>query len=252
MTLGRDLVVASMFLTRLPIRSSAPWRDDDLASSVIMFPIVGALIGLMGAAVYTLSSALGLPPYLAATITTAVLILTTGALHEDGLADIADGFGGGQTREDKLRIMRDSALGSYGTLALILGLILRIGALSALVHPSIAATALITTSALSRASMPIAMMIMNQARKEGLAAKTGSPHPGRAGVAALIAILIVFLCLSWIQAFIMVVVAGMGSGLLLLVAQRQIGGITGDVLGALQQTVEIAALLALVALASNL
>lgn len=252
MTLGRDLVVASMFLTRLPIRSSAPWRDDDLASSVIMFPIVGALLGLIGAVFYTLSSALGLPPYLAATITTAVLILTTGALHEDGLADIADGFGGGRTREDKLRIMRDSALGSYGTLALILGLILRIGALSVLAHPSIVATALITTSALSRASMPIAMMIMSQARKEGLAAKAGSPHPGRAGVAALIATLIIFLCLPLAHAAAMLVIAIICSSLLLLLARCQIGGITGDVLGALQQTVEIAGLLALVALTNSL
>lgn len=252
MTGHRDLVVALMFLTRLPIRSTTPWQDDDLSSSVIMFPVVGALLGLLGAGVYALAWALSLPPFLAASITVALLILATGALHEDGLADIADGFGGGRTREDKLRIMRDSRLGSYGTLALILCLILRIGSLAALAAPSLVAVALIATSALSRAAMPIAMTVMDQARQDGLAARAGKPHPSRAGASALIAGLLACLCLPWTAAFIVIASAFIGSLILMLPAQRQIGGITGDVLGALQQVVEIAGLLTLVAITGNL
>jgi adenosylcobinamide-GDP ribazoletransferase len=248
MILGRDLLVAVMFLTRLPVRSSAPWRDDDLASSVIMFPIVGALVGLVGAGVYAVSTVVGLPPLLAASITFAVLIAITGALHEDGLADVADGFGGGRTKEDKLRIMRDSRLGSYGVLALGLSLIFRITALAALAHPSTVAVALIVTGALSRAFMLIAMTVMSQARQDGLAAKTGRPHPGRAVSAAIIAVLIACVCLPWLEAFIVIAMSCLSSCFLLLLAQRQIGGITGDVLGALQQTAEISGLITLVAM----
>jgi adenosylcobinamide-GDP ribazoletransferase len=251
MSAGRDLLVASMFLTRLPIRSATPWRDDDLTSSVVMFPVIGGFIGLFGAAVYAGATALNLPSFLAASLTLAALIAITGALHEDGLADIADGFGGGRTRDDKLRIMRDSRLGSYGALALGLGLLLRIGALAALAEPAVVASALIATGALSRAVMPIAMVGMARARSDGLAVRAGRPHPGRAGAAFLIAILLAGLCLAWPQALIVLLAVSLAAGLLLLLAQRQIGGLTGDVIGALQQTAEITGLLALVALTSG-
>ena len=251
MTLGRDLLVAVMFLTRLPLRSSSPWQDGDLASSVIMFPIVGGLLGLLGGGVYLTSSAIGLPPFLSASITLAVLIAVTGALHEDGLGDVADGFGGGRTKDDKLRIMRDSRLGSYGVLALGLSLIFRITALAALTHPSTVAAALIATGALSRAAMPIAMTVMSQARQDGLAAKTGRPHPGRAVAAAIIAVLIAGVCLPWPEAFIVIAISSLGACLCLLLARQQIGGITGDVLGALQQTSEIAGLIVFVAMMSS-
>jgi len=250
-TLGRDLLVAVMFLTRLPARSSTPWEDGDLASSVIMFPIIGSLVGLLSAGVYAFLFALGLPPFLSASIALSALIAVTGALHEDGLADIADGFGGGKTRDDKLRIMRDSTLGSYGVLSLGLSLLMRVGALAALAHPSIVAIALIVTGALSRAALPIAMTIMNQARTDGLASKAGQPHPGRAGSAAVIAILIAFFCLPFSHAFTVTFVSSLCACVFLLLAQRQVGGITGDVLGALQQIVEISGLIALVALANS-
>lgn len=251
MGLFHDLAIAIIFLTRLPIRTSSPWKKDDLAGSVVMFPLVGALVGGLGAAAYAVSTALGLPPLLAASITLAALIVATGALHEDGLADIADGFGGGKTKEDKLRIMRDSRLGSYGTLALLLGLILRIGALAALASPWAVSGALITTSALSRSMMPIGMSFMKQARSDGLSASAGRPHPGRSIAALVIALTIAWICLPWHQALAVGGIACVGSSLLLLLAQRQIGGITGDVLGALQQSTEIIGLLVLVAMADG-
>ncbi len=247
MTICRDLVVAFMFLTRLPIRSSKPWKDDDLGGSVVVFPIVGAVIGALGAFAYALAIVVGLPPFLAATVTLAVLIAITGALHEDGLADIADGFGGGRTRDDKLRIMRDSRLGSYGTLALGLSSLLRVAAITALASPSIVFAALVATNALSRAMMPMAMAFMDQARRDGLAANAGRPHPGRATAAFAVAILLALACLTWHHALIVIAITCLGSGFLLFLTQRQIGGITGDVLGALQQTAEIASLLAIVA-----
>ena len=251
MTTGRDFIVAAMFLTRLTIRSSRPWEKDDLASSVLMFPVIGALLGLMAAGVHALGSAIDLPPFLAAAITIAFLVLVTGALHEDGLADIADGLGGGRTRDDKLRIMRDSTLGSYGVLALVFGLLLRIGAVAALSPPMVVGGALIASSALSRAAMPLAMTVMSQARRDGLAARAGRPHPGRAAASALIAILITSLCLPWYQAMTLIALTCLVSFLFLRLAQRQIGGITGDILGALQQIVDIVSLLALVCLTTG-
>lgn len=247
----RDLMVAFMFLTRLPIRTSVPWQQDDLAASVLMFPVVGAAVGLIGALAYALASSLGLPPYLAATITLTALVLITGALHEDGIADVADGFGGGNTKADKLTIMRDSRLGSYGALALVLALIARLGCLTALASPWTVAAALVAASTISRAAMPIAMVAMAQAREDGLAAKAGRPHSGRIAAAVVIALLIASLCLPWEQMVTAFGTATLVGGLLLILANRQIGGITGDVLGALQQVTEIAWLLTMVSLSTT-
>lgn len=247
----RDLLVAFMFLTRLPSRTSASWEHDDLAASVLMFPVVGVTVGLIGALAYGLAWNVGLPPYLAATVTLTALALTTGALHEDGLADVADGFGGGRTRADKLTIMRDSRLGSFGALALMLALIARLGCLAALASPWTVAAALIAASTISRAAMPVAMVAVPQAREDGLAAKAGRPHAGRIAAAVAAAVLIVWLCLSWYQAIVIVGAVTLVGGLLLILARRQIGGITGDVLGALQQLTEIACLLTIVSLSAH-
>jgi adenosylcobinamide-GDP ribazoletransferase len=174
------------------------------------------------------------------------MICTTGALHEDGLADVADGFGGGRTREDKLRIMRDSRIGSYGALALVLALLARAGALVALADPSDVLAALVAAGAVSRAALPAVMAISPQARADGLAAAAGRPHPLRAAAAALVAALLAILLLG--QAAPAALLAGAGGALAVaLLARRQIGGYTGDVLGAAQQLGEIGVLLGAVA-----
>ena len=102
-----DCKVALAFLTRLPVAPEPIAAGSSLGASVVMFPVVGALIGLLGGGGYALAFWLGLPPLPAATAALATTIWLTGALHEDGLADVADGFGGGRTLEDKLRIMRE-------------------------------------------------------------------------------------------------------------------------------------------------
>ncbi|MGH6905574.1 MAG: adenosylcobinamide-GDP ribazoletransferase, partial [Geminicoccaceae bacterium] len=132
----RDCKVALAFLTRLPVREEPPWPAADLAASAPMFPVVGALIGLAGAIAYALATWLGLPPWPAAVGALATTIWLTGALHEDGFADVADGFGGGGTREAKLAIMRDPRIGSYGALALVLAVLARAGAVAGLGEPA--------------------------------------------------------------------------------------------------------------------
>jgi adenosylcobinamide-GDP ribazoletransferase len=241
-----DCKVALAFLTRLPVAPDATAPASSLGASVVMFPVVGALIGLLGGVGYALGFWLGLPSSLAASVALATTIWLTGALHEDGLADVADGFGGGRTREDKLRIMRDPRIGSYGALALVLGLLARAGALAALAAPAEVMTALVAAGAVSRAALAPVMTTLPVARDNGLAASAGRPHPLRATAAVLVAALIAVVLLG--MAAIAALLAGAAAAFVVAwLAGRQIGGHTGDVLGAVQQLTEIGALLGIVA-----
>jgi adenosylcobinamide-GDP ribazoletransferase len=236
-----DCKVALAFLTRLPVRQAPAWCDADLAASVPLFPLVGVLIGLAGGLAYALAGWLGLSPWPAAALALATTISITGALHEDGLADVADGFGGGRTHEDKLRIMRDPRIGSYGTVALILALLARASAVVELADPLTVAAALVAAGAVSRAALPAVMVRLSQARADGLAVDAGRPHPLRAAAAALIAVLTATALLG--HAAPAALIAGAGGALAVaLLAKRQIGGYTGDVLGAVQQIAEIGVL----------
>ncbi|WP_052711642.1 adenosylcobinamide-GDP ribazoletransferase [Elstera litoralis] len=111
---SRRFRLALMFLTRLPVPINPAPEASEIAEAGDMFPLVGTLIGAATGAVFWGLSTLGLPPLVAAATALAAQLLLTGALHEDGLADMADGFGGGFTRARKLEIMRDSRLGTYG------------------------------------------------------------------------------------------------------------------------------------------
>jgi adenosylcobinamide-GDP ribazoletransferase len=243
-----DCKVALRFLTRLPVRGPERWPDGALAASVVAFPLVGALVGALGALGFALASWLGLGTMLAAVLAVAAQALLTGGLHEDGLADVADGFGGGRTRADKLRIMRDPRLGSFGALALVLALLARIAALAALAGPALAGAALVAAGAVSRAGLPPIMTRLPPARDDGLAAGAGQPHPLRAAAAVGIGVLLAFAVLPP-----GVAAGGLigAAGALLLVAQlarRQLGGYTGDVVGFAQQLAEIGFLLGALAL----
>jgi adenosylcobinamide-GDP ribazoletransferase len=242
----RDCKVALAFLTRLAALEVRPWGAADLAASAPWFPVIGAAVGLAGGIAYGLAASLGLPPLPAAAVSLAAIIWLTGALHEDGLADAADGLGGGRTREDKLAIMRDSRIGSYGALALVLALLARAGALAALAEPLAVAAALIAAGALSRAALPPAMAALSQARPDGLAASAGRPHPLRAAAAVLIAALIAVLLLGT-AAPAALIAGALGALAIALLARRQVGGYTGDVLGAVQQLAEIGALFGILA-----
>lgn len=239
-------LIATQFLTRLPIpaRLQTTWGMEDLRDSVHMFPLVGVLVGLGASLVYAAAVFLHLPPVIAAILAVAAQILMTGALHEDGLADVCDGFGGGRTREEKLAIMRDSRLGTYGALGLILSLALRISAIGAIGHPALVTLALIAAAALSRAAMPVAMWLLPQARTEGLAASAGRPQRGRALLGVGLGVVVSFLCLPVMVAVVAIAASVAVGALSLGIAKRQIGGGTGDVLGGLQLNSEIAFLVA--------
>lgn len=236
--------LALMLLTRLPagrIAGDAP----AMAASAWAWPLAGALVGAIAALTLSLALWLGLPPLPAAVLALVAGTLASGAMHEDGLADLADGFGGGATRERKLEIMRDSRIGSYGVVALILSLVLRVGAIAALA-PQGAGWALIAVAAASRAAMPALIAALPPARSDGL---------GKAATAATVPAIpaagIGILFLLPLGPGAVLAVAGavtLAAIAMAVLAHRQIGGQTGDVLGATQQAGEIAAWVALLAL----
>jgi adenosylcobinamide-GDP ribazoletransferase len=236
-----------MLLTRAPSGwlvsgSALPDPGRCQARALWAYPVVGALVGAAGAVVFALCRWMGMPPGVAAVWALAGLIAVTGALHEDGLADVADGFGGGHTRERKLEIMRDSRIGSYGALALILSTAIRGAAIAALATPGRAAPALIAAGALSRAGMAVPVLLLHPARGVGLGAMLGgaTAGPALAGFALAGAAAAVLLPAgAAASAAVVAVLVALGVGGL---ARAQIGGFTGDVLGACSVAIECAVL----------
>jgi adenosylcobinamide-GDP ribazoletransferase len=245
-----DFLAALGFLTRLPVGRAAAEPMPSLAASAWAFPLVGLAVGLIGGLLYAISLALGLPAIAGALIAVGATALATGGLHEDGLADCADGFGGGVTRDDKLAIMRDSRIGVYGVLALLFSVALRVVAISAIGGGWRVLGALIAAHTLARGFLPAAMRVLAPARETGLGAEAGKPEPGAVWSAAGIAVVIALIAIGirpGLSAIIASVAAMAAMG---FVAQRQIGGQTGDVLGAIEQCGEAAALLAAAAWAA--
>jgi adenosylcobinamide-GDP ribazoletransferase len=238
-----DLKIGILFSTRAPLIHGAPIGGADIARASWALPIAGALVGLLGALVYWLAHKMGLPPFAAATLTVGATLLATGCLHEDGLADSADGFGGGATRARKLEIMRDSRIGSYGACALGISLLLRVGALASIADPVLAASALIAAHAGARATLPLFMLAVPQARDDGLAADAGRPAATRAAGAGMFGLIALGLGLSPLAALTAVLLLSAAIAVLAWLCTRQIGGQTGDVLGALEQAGEILILL---------
>jgi len=238
------------FFTRLPLgRSGAP---PDFRRIGWAAPLAGALVGALGALSLIGARALGFPTLLSATLAVMVQILATGALHEDGLADVADGFGGGRDRINKLAIMRDSRIGSYGALALGLSLLLRIEAIGAMARPSIAfaATGLVLAGAVARAAALTPLAWLAPARADGAGASVGAPLGARAmlpsaATLTVIAVALGLLTLEVVRALFACAIAAGVARLFLALARRHIGGQTGDVCGATAALAEIAALLAL-------
>ena len=239
-----DIRAALGFLTRLPV--GVP--DADLARAARLFPLAGALVGLAGGILYVVALKLGLPPLLAATAAVGGSVLVTGGLHEDGLADLADGFGGGKYPVERLAIMRDSRTGAFGVLAIGLSLIARVAALAAL-SPPVAVGALVAAHALGRTALPVVMAREPYARADGLAVSAGRPREGDLLVAVGLGLLFALLGLGWGGGLLAVLLtAGVAFGMTRH-ARRKIGGQTGDLLGAIEQLVEIAVLAVAAALA---
>jgi adenosylcobinamide-GDP ribazoletransferase len=245
--IAADIRVSLLVCTRLPLSSCAPIESHDVARASWALPVAGVLVGAAGAAAFWGASELRLPPAIAAALALAATLLVTGCLHEDGLADTADGFGGGWDRSRKLEIMRDSRLGTYGACALAMSLLLRWAALAAFASPAQAAAALIAAHVVARAALPAFMHAVPPARADGLSAHAGRPSRPAAATAGLIAVPTIALTLGLPATAIGLVLATSAGFLMACLCLRQIGGQTGDVLGALEQVTEIVILLTAIA-----
>jgi adenosylcobinamide-GDP ribazoletransferase len=189
---------------------------------------------------------LGVPDLAAAALALGGSAILTGALHEDGLADVADGFGGGRDVESKLEIMRDSRLGTYGAMILLVSFAAKLAALAA-IPDSHVVPVLIAAHALARGVLPAMSMNLPYARKDGLARNAGQADATTAAVAAGLSFLIAVMALSWANAFYAALLAGVSAFAMARLALRQIGGQTGDVLGGAEQVAETAILILLAA-----
>lgn len=233
-----DLLYALIFLTRIPLPAGNAARTQPLATAMRTFPIAGGLIGGLGGLAFLAAAALGAPHALCGAIAIAATVAITGALHEDGFADVCDGFGGGYERERKMEIMRDSLLGTYGATGLVLSLLIRVVAVGTLA-PLDALAAMIAAGALGRGLIPVTMTLNFSARSDGVAAASGYPTEGSTWAAVLLGLLIALVALGPGQGFLAFFVALAGVAGLAMLAKRHIGGYTGDVLGCGAQSVDI-------------
>lgn len=232
-----DIKTAFALLTRLPVKASF----TRTAEATWAFPLVGGSVGVIVVMITLLSDWLGLSLGVAAGLAIASAVFLTGAMHEDGMADSADGLWGGWTPARRLEIMRDSHIGTYGVLALILVILLRFSAITLLIN-NFQLGILVAAAVLSRAAMPFVMTLLPHARDDGLSVQTGRPSGTTAAFGAVIA-----LGLAWLSiGFVPMVLAASACGLMIFgmmkIAKAKIGGQTGDILGATQILCELCVL----------
>ena len=243
-TAWNHFLTAVMLLTRVPVSRWCRYSPEAVASSVAYFPVVGALVGAVGAAVL-LWTANAVPAALSVLLSMGATLLLTGAFHEDGLADAADGILGGQTPARRLEIMKDSRIGSYGAIALWFVLSAKFVLLQALLAKgtSAALAALVLAHALGRTASVAVMQLqpyvgVDSARSQPFCRRLSRPQLLTALIPPAVLILLSFpLAAIPIVAAVALVVFFSASYF-----QSKLGGITGDCLGASEQITEITVL----------
>lgn len=244
----RDVLIATALLTRLPVKLA----DEEFSRGALAawaYPIAGLVAAFCAALAGAIALWLGVPVNIAAIIVIAVQVVVTGAMHEDGLADVADGFWGGWTVERRLEIMKDSHIGTYGVLALGFSLLARFVALSYLMTLGQLWGVLLVAAATSRVPMVALMHWHDNARGNGLSHSVGRPPKEVFGGALIAGLGVALFCAPWAAIMLFVVLALLTLGCS-KIAMNKIGGQTGDVLGATQQISEIAALVVMASLAA--
>ncbi len=237
-----DIATALALLTRLPVQAAF----ERGARAAWAYPVTGLALALLAALPTALLLWFGVAPLLAGLVFVALQVILTGAMHEDGLADSADGLWGGWERARRLEIMKDSHIGSYGVLALILSLGARILAVGLILEQTGWLWPLLAVAMLSRATMPALMAALPHARDTGLSHAQGRATQETALLAAGLAALAALL-LCGLSGIGLALLAALSALCCAAIARTKIGGQTGDILGATQQVTEIALLLALTA-----
>ncbi|MBL4906812.1 MAG: adenosylcobinamide-GDP ribazoletransferase [Sneathiella sp.] len=241
----KDFLVALVFLTRLPVHLSFTFSMSAVGSASRCFPLVGLIVGGVSGAIFLGSHLIGMPIFLAAFLSLSAQILLTGALHEDAIGDVADGFGGGADKAKKMNIMRDSRVGTYAVVTLILVLGMKVSALASFKDPYLAFSVILSSAVVSRGLMVWAMYLLPSARPDGLGASAGKPSLIASLWALAFTVLIPLVSLNPSLGSIALLASIAGAFVLSLIAYRQIGGQTGDVLGSVQQISELSFLIAM-------
>lgn len=244
-----DLLICLRFFSRLPVPSTARERNlgaNGFVAAAAMSPVAGVIVAALPALVLCAARGCALPAAVRAVLALAALAAVTGALHEDALADCADGLGG-RGRQRKLDIMRDSRIGAFGATALVFSVLLRAVALTAAVDQGRGVVAVFLSACLSRTACLLPLAILPPARSDGLGASAARPVASAVIGAGALAVVIVALWLPFGlgagRASAAILAAASLSLLTCVLAHWQIGGQTGDVAGAAQQLAEIAVLI---------
>ncbi len=240
-----DVAAATGLLTRLPVKVDIETATKRGASAAWAYPIVGAIVGAIVSLISLCAIWIGTPITIAAAIGLASGVIITGAMHEDGLADTADGLWGGWDAARRLEIMKDSHIGAYGVIALVLSLLIRWLILSTLLAAPMGWAMIIVLGMVSRAAMVGLMAWLPNARAGGLSQTVGRPSTPTAAIAAIIG---GFAAIGFIgmEGVLAAVVAVAITGICGLIARTKIGGQTGDILGATQQITEMTVGVALI------
>ena len=231
-----DLILAFQFLTRIPLPGKHHGQGG-LSGAIKFFPVVGLAIAL-GAIGLRRTLSNHLPPLVVADLVLGYLVVITGGFHEDGLADSADGFGGGWTKEKILEIMRDSRIGSFGALAIGLSLLARYSLLSSLSNAKFTSYIVVAHVLCRWTTLPLSFF-MQPARTEGQGAGAMRTSALSLVIGTIIALVICYFSMH-LAFWLPLAAAGIVTVLTALYYQRQIGGITGDCFGATNQLTEIA------------
>lgn len=242
----RRFLTAVAFLTALPLRHGSPDDATDVGRATLFFPVVGALLGSAQVMVIGLLALAGTPPELQAVLSTVGLLLLAGGLHQDALADMVDGFGGGRTRADVLRIMQDSRVGAFGAMALVLALGTRVLAVANLIVVEDGWRWIIVAAAVSRCSTWVAWFLPYARQGEPGVGNAVTDHVGSVEVVGgtVLASVLAFGFVGGTPALLAFGVAGAAFAHNGLVCRRRIGGVTGDTLGAATETAEVLVLAA--------
>ncbi|WEN43754.1 Adenosylcobinamide-GDP ribazoletransferase [Thauera sp. GDN1] len=242
------------YFTRLPVPAWVTWSPERLARAAAWLPLVGWVVGIAGAAaLYALAQVL--PASLAVILSMALTIRLTGALHEDGFADACDGLGGGWDKAQILAIMKDSRIGSYGAIGIVLMLLAKAAALIELAaaSPAAAAIALLVAHPLSRLAAAVVLHALPYARSDD-SSKAGAVAQrlgrGELALASAVGLLPAIALLAPLQALGALALAALLTLWLARLFLRRLGGHTGDLLGAVQQAAELACYVGIVAVST--
>ncbi len=238
MKILESIVVAFQFLTRLYLPINVEWDTANLRRSLMWFGLVGAFIGVILAGAMTLFNRFDLIPAVAAIIILLIWIFITGGMHIDGISDMADGFFSMRDKEKTLEIMKDSHVGAFGVITIVFLLLIKFEMLKEFIIIEKNVWLLILPPTIARIAAGLVLSFYETTKKSGLGYTFHSSDPRIFWAIGFIVTLIISSILN-IKSLIFIGIAILASNLMALWAKKKIGGLNGDIYGAIVETVEV-------------